>query len=55
MIGNILGAMEVTGLLGMMVHYFGEPLPLWGFYLSLGFIIIPILIVMMFYFTEEKK
>jgi len=40
--GNILGGMEVVGLLGMMAYYFGESMPSWGFGISFCFVIIPI-------------
>ena len=53
--GGILGGMEVVGLLGMISHCMGEPLPLWGFYLSFGFIIIPIIFIIIMSFGGKTK
>lgn len=55
MIGNIMGVMEVAGLLGIIAHHSGEPLTYWQFQLAYWFTIIPIFWVIALITLGKKK
>jgi hypothetical protein len=58
MIGNILGAMECFGILGIISFYFFEELPSWGLCISVFLVSFPIIFIIVAFILlnrEDKK
>ena len=56
MIGSIFGAMEVFGLLGLILHYGGQaPLNNWQFQLACWFIAVPIIFMVVLIILNNQE